>query len=437
MEKKRYALVGTGGRCEMYLDAMIKIYKDTIDLVAVCDHNPGRMKFRQEYIKEESGLDVPGYHADDFDTMVKETRPDTVIVTTGPDRAHDTYICRAMELGCDVITEKPMTTDAEKARRILRTRAETGRNLQVTFNYRYSPSRTQVREMIKEGKIGDIYSVDFSWQLNTQHGADYFRRWHRHLANSGSLLVHKATHHFDLVQWWIDDHPEEVFCHGSRRYYVPATATRMGLDDRSERCATCPVSQKCPFYLDLASKEKLKKLYQDNEQFDGYYRDRCVFSSDIDIWDTMSVSVKYSQGAIMSYLLTAYNPIEGFQVVFNGNKGRIELRQNENSYISGDGTVPGVLEKGKTMLAYIPEFSKPQEIEPRMGQGGHGGGDPVLLADIFDPDAPHDPLHRKANQVDGTYSILVGVAAYTSIREHRPVKISELLGDAPLGYRWI
>ena len=66
--------------------------------------------------------------------------------------------------------------------------------------------------------------MDFCWMLDTRHGAEYFHRWHRMRGNSGSLLVHKATHHFDLVNWWIDDIPEEVFAHGSLRYYTGATA---------------------------------------------------------------------------------------------------------------------------------------------------------------------------------------------------------------------
>ena len=85
----------------------------------------------------------PTYLADAFDRMVAETRPDTVIVTT-VDATHHRYITRAMELGCDVITEKPMTTDAGKMRAIFDAIARTGRSLRVTFNYRYAPAYTVV-----------------------------------------------------------------------------------------------------------------------------------------------------------------------------------------------------------------------------------------------------------------------------------------------------
>ena len=74
-----------------------------------------------------------------------------------------------------------------------------------------------------------------------------------------------------------------------------------------------------------------------------------------------------------------------------------------------------------------------ETFEPPPAEGGHGGGDPILLADIFDPNPPADPLRRKASQKDGAYSILIGVAAYHSIDSGLPVKIADLIGDAPLG----
>lgn len=432
---KKYVVVGTGGRSGMYISALTEEFADSCDLVALCDRNIGRAKVYQKQIREATGREVAVYTDDQFDRMIAEQKPDRVVVTTGPDRTHAEYIIRSMRAGCDVMTEKPMTTSAELARDILAARDETGRELQVTFNYRYSPPRSQVRRMIAEGSIGDVLSVDFAWFLDTRHGADYFRRWHRRRENSGSLLVHKSTHHFDLVNWWIDDVPEEVFAQGTLRYYTPEHAKELGLGDHGERCASCPVSSKCPFFLDLAGNEKLSEMYLEQEEHDGYFRDRCVFSDEIDIWDTMSVTVRYESGALLSYMLHAYSPIEGYRIAFNGSKGRIEHFASENAYVSGDGTTPGELEPGKVGTTLIPEFSKPQVIEPETGEGGHGGGDPMLQRDVFTPGDP-DPLRRRANQVDGTYSILIGVAASLSIDRGAPVKIADLIGDAPLGERW-
>ena len=429
-DKKRYAVVGLGGRSEMFLDSITKTYKEIAQLVGFCDISAGRMENRNNRIQKAGHPPVPTFHPGQFDQMIAQTRPDHVIVTS-MDVTHSDYICRAMELGCDVISEKPMTIDEQRCRKILKTAASTGKNCQVTFNYRYAPPRSQVRELIMNGAIGEILSVDFCWLLDTRHGADYFHRWHRYRRNSGSLLVHKATHHFDLVNWWLDDIPEEVFCHATKRFYTPQNADKMGLQGRSDRCLTCGLKEKCRFYLDI-TKGDLKDLYLDCENHNGYIRDRCIFAQDIDIWDSMSACVRYRRKTVLSYMLHAYSSYEGYKVAFNGTGGRIEHAACENTYINGDGTVPGELDRGNVSVTYIPAFSKPQALEPHTGKGGHGGGDPVLLADIFDPNASADPLRRKANQRDGAYSILVGIAACHSIDTGKAVRINDLLGDAPI-----
>ncbi|MFW5732313.1 MAG: Gfo/Idh/MocA family oxidoreductase [Planctomycetota bacterium] len=441
MARKRYAQVGVGGRSKMYTKAICEEYSETCEIVALCDTNKGRMELKNRDIAEMGQQPVPMYDAADFDRMVAETKPDYIIVTT-VDATHHEYLIRGMELGCDVITEKPMTTDEKKCQEILRTVDKTGRNCQVTFNYRYAPHRSQVKEILDSGRIGEILSVDFTWPLDTRHGADYFRRWHRNRDNSGSLLVHKATHHFDLVNWWIADEPEEVFCHGCRTFYVPATADRLGLTERTERCTTCPHRDgDCPFVLKLEESDNLKEMYLDNEDEDGYFRDRCVFGEAIDIWDNMSVSVKYAGGAVMNYFLHTYSPWEGYQIAFNGSQGRIEHGSTQFSYISGEqeSMAPGQIKREGQYTTIMPHFKDAKDfesVEIRKSEGGHGGGDPVLLADIFAENPPADPLHRKANQYDGAMSILVGIAGYHSIDQSKPVRIPDLLDGAPLGQRW-
>ena len=98
-----------------------------------------------------------------------------------------------------MVTEKPLTVDELRCQAILNAQARTGRRLNVSFNYRYAPRNAAVKELITSGAIGDVLSVHLEWLLDTQHGADYFRRWHRDKRNSGGLMVHKASHHFDLV----------------------------------------------------------------------------------------------------------------------------------------------------------------------------------------------------------------------------------------------
>jgi predicted dehydrogenase len=425
-EKKRYAQVGLGGRSLMYARGVIHGYPETSQMVGFCDVNKGRLQLAVKTAKE-AGVEVKGYHADQFDQMIAETKPDTVIVTT-KDCYHDVYICRAMELGCDVITEKPMTTDAVKCQRIIDTQRETGQKCRVTFNYRYSPPRTQVKALLMSGVIGNILSVDFHWMLDIRHGADYFRRWHRNKGNSGGLMVHKATHHFDLVNWWLSSIPVSVFAQGHRKFYTPETAARYGLDNRAERCHDCPEEQ-CRFRIDLDSREGWRKLYLENEQYDGYFRDRCVFSALIGIEDCMNVIVNYQSGAKMSYSLNAFMPWEGYTITFNGTRGRMEHRTVESSYISADGTTPGETVKRGTFTTIFPHFGEPYEVEIWTSGGGHGGGDTRILEDLFGANPADDPYMRAADQRAGAYSILTGVAANQSMATDNLIYVDDLVHD--------
>jgi len=423
----------------MYTHALISDFKDVAELTAFCDSNQARMDFNNKLIQQCGHPAVPTYRAHEFDRMIAEQKPDKVIVTS-MDRTHHRYICRAMELGCDAITEKPMTVDAEKCQQIVDTVKRTGRGLTVTFNYRYSPRNTKVKEVLKSGMVGDILSVHFEWLLDTSHGADYFRRWHRDKRNSGGLLVHKATHHFDLMNWWLDSTPELVFCLGDLRFYGKENAERRGVTDFYSRARGSAVAAKDPYALKVSDKdERLRGLYYDAEKEDGYFRDQSVFGDGISIEDTMGVMVRYRNKAVMTYSLNAHCPWEGYRACFNGTRGRLEFNVVETSYVSGaheDFNMPGMRElEGRRdamvpQILFQPHWGKAQVIEyDQKDVGGHGGGDVRLLNDIL-RGVQDNSLGHAAGYLDGAKSILTGIAANESIKTGLPVRVSSLV-DLP------
>ncbi|MGO4936119.1 Gfo/Idh/MocA family protein [Fundicoccus sp. Sow4_H7] len=425
--KKRYVQVGVGGRARFFYESIASTYKDTSELVGVCDISQTRMDFVNKKVTKTYGYEnpVPTYLNHEFEKMLDELKPDAVIVTS-VDRTHDYYIIASMEKGYDVITEKPMTIDAEKTQAILDCQAKTGRKLTVTFNYRYAPHNSKIKELIQEDVIGKVHSIHFEWLLNTQHGADYFRRWHRNKKNSGGLLVHKSTHHFDLVNFWLNSSPKEVFAYGDLNFYGRANAERRGIKSYYPRYYESGHLEDDPFAIDLTATEELRELYLNAENDSGYIRDRNVFSDEISIEDTLGVTVKYNSGTILTYSLNAYMPWEGFNVAINGDKGRIELKVMENSYINSGGKKEneGALEQLSLMV--YPLFAEPYEVEINTEAGGHGGGDPKLLDDIFG-EAKEDPLNRAAGHEDGALSILTGIAANQSIASGQPIKINDLV----------
>ncbi len=434
MAKKRYAQVGTGGRARMYYGAIAKTYNETAELVAICDINRTRMEYTNEILEKEYGYPkVPMYGAEDFERMIKEQKPDAVIVTS-IDRTHHRYIIKAMELGCDVISEKPMTVDEKKCQEIIDCIERTGRDLRVTFNYRYAPHNTKVRELIMNDTIGNIKQVHFEWLLNTSHGADYFRRWHRDKRNSGGLLVHKSTHHFDLVNFWLGTYPKRVFAFGDLKFYGRENAEERGVTKFYSRVHGQKNAEGDPFALCFEDSETLTRLYLEAEGDDGYIRDQSVFGDNISIEDTMNVLVKYQSGAQMSYSLNAYSPWEGFRVCFTGDKGRIELEVVEAVYVNagGESSKEGVVESKK--ITVYPMFGDAYNVPIEEGVGGHGGGDRVLLNDLFGTPV-EDPFKRAASHVDGAMSILTGISANKSIASGMPIDVMSLV-DIP-GFRKI
>jgi predicted dehydrogenase len=428
-ERPRYALVGTGGRAYLYLQALSREHAAAGELVALCDSNPGRLARAAGFVAE-AGAQVATYAADAFGRMLAETAAERVIVTS-PDFTHARYIVGALEAGRDVVTEKPLTVDAAACRAIVAARERSGRALRVTFNYRYSPPRTLVKQALMAGIIGRVRAVNFEWQLDTHHGADYFRRWHRNKANSGGLLVHKATHHFDLLNWWLGSTVTQVRATGERVFYRPETAEALGLTPRGERCTGCPAFDRCRVKLDLTRSRALTGLYADNESYDGYFRDRCVFSPDIDIKDTMAATLTYANGAVVNYLLTANNPREGYRAVFHGERGLLTLETTERSYVRDDGGLvrPALPETSSVVVQ--PLFSPPYELAIPAAVGDHGGGDAVMLQHLFG-EVVDDPFERAADELAGVWAAMVGIGANTSIAAGgEAVELAALAGDIP------
>lgn len=408
--KMRVALIGTGIRgTGMFGKDVVRNYSQEVEFVGICDINEGRLRYAKEFM----GVDCPVFT--DGAKMLKKTRPDVLIVTT-MDSTHHEYIIQGLQSGIHVISEKPMTTDAAKCQAILDAERKSGKKLIVTFNYRYSPHRQKLYELLRSDSIGKLTSVDFHWYLDVYHGADYFRRWHRKKEFGGTLLVHKSTHHFDLLNWWIDSDPEEVFAYGDLEFYGKNGSFR------GVNCRTCPHQQTCDFYWDITRNEHLRKLYVEPNSYDGYDRDGCVFREDVDIYDKMAVQIQYKNKVQVSYSLTAYSPYEGYRIAFNGTKGRLEAWIKERQ----------PWEEAKEDVLYLTRnFGEREKIVIPHGGGGHGGGDTRLKDKLFKDPEMADPYRQSAGSRDGAMSILVGIAARTSIETQKPIRIADLT-DIPL-----
>jgi hypothetical protein len=128
----------------------------------------------------------------------------------------------------------------------------------------------KIHELIWDDTIGQVSLVHFEWLLNTQHGADYFRRWHRDKRSKGGLLVHKSTHHFDLVNFWPNKQSAIIFALGDLRFYGRENAEKSGQTKFYSRAYGSKAAKDDPFEIHLEETEQLKEMYLDAEHEDGY-----------------------------------------------------------------------------------------------------------------------------------------------------------------------
>ncbi len=427
---RKIAICGVSKRAiGMFIKPMVETFASTNELVALLDNDPKRFKV----CKMEVGSinHVKEFGEEDFEVMVRETKPDVVIVASRDD-THVKYIVQALEHDLDVITEKPMTTTAADSKVVMEAEAKSKGTVTVTFNYRYSPYHTKIKELILNGKVGRVTSIDLNWYIDTYHGSSYFQRWNRKREYSGGLSIHKSSHHFDLVNWWLDQKPVEVFAFGALNYYGPFSEHNPSVED-GRYCKTCEVKQECAYYSRWNSRSNSMFVKDDHigsdekrkETYTGYRPDQCVFDSEIDIEDTYTATVRYDEGALLSYSINFSLPYEGYRLAINGTKGRVETTE-----FHAPTRVPFPIPE--QTIDYFPLFGSKETIQVVKREGGHGGGDPVILEDIFLGEDPHRGYRILSGSEDGAYAVTMGEAVWKSVKENRPVKIKELISQYPV-----
>jgi len=439
MEKKRFAIAGASNRgMNSYGRPLVtkvetkelgdnfgygddsadkKEITEVCELVGVYDINIGRAR----YVAQQLGVDA----YEDFDDMLNTAKPDCVVVTS-TDYSHAEYIIRALDAGCEVFTEKPMCINAEQCRAILEAEKRNDRKIGVCFNMRYMSAIIQLKQLVDSGVLGDIYNVHFEWLLtkdysagHSGHGASYYRRWNAYMDKCGGLLLTKSTHHFDFVNWLIGGRPKKVSAFGKLRHYGANGKFR------GERCSNCEHTAECPYYVKVTP--FMQEMYVDNEKYDGYKIDRCVFDEAIDTYDTMALNVEYDNGVIMAYSESSAAMYEGFKMYINGSDARIEVQSFSNGGLK-DGEDPGyirVIKTGDTNENITLYDKAPAKA------GGHGGSDDAFRRVLFLGEEPEFEAQR-AGAVDGAYSILIGAAANESIKTGKIIDIDEFIGDASL-----
>ena len=391
---KKFAIVGASHRClSMFVRGLQDMRGKSLEFVCIYDPN----RTRCEVFKKEIGEGLTIYS--DYDEMMKTEKPDGVIVAT-TDNTHADYVIRSLDYGCEVYCEKPLTNTHENCLAIREAEKRSGKKVAVTFNCRFMPYFAKLKEVLRSGVIGKVHAINYEYMLNRWHGGDYFKRWHGLMEVSQGMLLHKSTHHFDVINWLLEDEPVLVSAMGLRSFY--------GNPERCQgfRCSTCEKTGECESFKSQSAPMD-KALYFDAEHEDGYIRDRCAHRPEADIYDNMSVSVRYKQGTLLTYTLNLFSMKEGYNMTLVGEKGMIICHHFGKDLESTGGNYE---------IDVMTKENVVDKIIFPVATGTHGGGDAKLREMMFGEGEHDDPLGQSADSFAGVVSAMIGIGANESIK---------------------
>ncbi|WP_329000764.1 Gfo/Idh/MocA family oxidoreductase [Kribbella sp. NBC_00709] len=393
------------------------------EVVAIIDTDADRVAEFNQALQRLGRAPIPFFAQTQYDEMLATVGPDAVIVTS-PDHTHEQYILGALRNDVDVITEKPMVSTAAAARAVLAAERKSAGTVQVSHNFRYPAAHREVKRLILAGTIGRATRVVMDYHVDLRHGASYFLRWNRRRELSGGLQVHKSSHHFDLLNWWIGSTPEEIFGYGASNYYGPSSPHRP-----AGELSVDELRSKDPYFLaqqasgvfptdDGTARAGLFGLHYP-EQYPAS-QPLYLYDAEIDIEDTYSAIARYPSGANLTYSVDFSSTWEGYRVSIGGTHGSIELRHGR--------TVDGTPLPDSDQITVAELFGPSRVVEVIAETGGHGGADPLMRHDLFAGPTPESiELGLMATSTEAAYAVAMGDGLTRSIATHQPVNLRDLL----------
>ncbi|WP_211879253.1 Gfo/Idh/MocA family protein [Pseudarthrobacter albicanus] len=189
------AVIGCGDVSTVHFGAIAKL--DDVELVAVCDTDPGRLA------AAVAAYGVPGFA--DHLSLLAEQKPDVVHISTPHDQ-HAALAADCLERGVNVIVEKPLAHTLEEGRRLIEAAARSSAKIAVCFQNRYNATAQAMHALLNSGELGAVLGA--SATVMWQRSAGYYRSrpWRGSWAGGGGgLMMNQAIHTVDLLQWLVGD----------------------------------------------------------------------------------------------------------------------------------------------------------------------------------------------------------------------------------------
>ena len=369
MKKVTFAMLGMGNRGKAYASKQLK-YPEEMEVVAMADPRRECLDTANKY------LHLPEERLfDGADSIFAQPKLADIMVIATQDAQHKEHAIRAMELGYDLLLEKPISNKLEDIVVIEETAKRLGRKVIVCHVLRYTVFYRTIKRLIDEGAIGRVRSVEADEQVGYYHYAHSYVRgnWHNEAASSPMILA-KCSHDMDILQWLTGKRCRKITSFGSLSYFTKENCPPQA----TERCFDCPLED-CPFhavkfYIDRIPQwpthilnpeptvENITKaLWETNYG-------KCVFKMDNDVVDHQTLNLLMDDGVTCVFTMTGFSNKQTRTIRVMGTEGEIWGDFHSNK-------------------VYYQRFKqRRQEIDLTTmcdDFTGHGGGDAGLIYDVI------------------------------------------------------
>ena len=418
--KKKLILIGGGNRGNSYTKIGMEL--DKFELIAIAEP----LKIRREYLAKLHGIPDEMCFESWEPLLALGKIADAAIIST-MDRDHYAPAMKAIEVGYDILLEKPAAPTLEECRAIERYANEKGVRVLVCHVLRYNKFFRAVKRLLDEGKVGRIMNIQHTECVGDMHYSHSFVRgkWHK-TDDSAFMLLAKSCHDIDIIQWLIGKECKSVQSYGALSYFKRENAPV----DSTERCFDgCPHLESCPY--------SAKTIYVDRKDLGNWLRSsvtrshemtddetviaglattdygKCVFKCDNDVVDHQIVNMEFEDDITVTFTMSAFNS-GGRRITIMGTDGMLDA----------DAWNP-IIKYTSFATRTTTDINIDDAIAGDSILSGHGGGDSGIMNSLYDMlcgEADYEDLSNISVSVKNHTTVF---AAEQSRREGRVVKLSE------------
>lgn len=390
----RLLVLGAGGRGGHAYAGWCLEHPEAAQVVGIADPDGER----RASVGDAHGI-APEHRYAGWQHALQHPGPWDAVVVATPDREHVDPTVRALELGYDVLLEKPMAPTAGELDRLVAAARKHPGAVTVSHVMRYTPFFNTLHRLLREGSIGDLQGVEHAEHIAYWHFAHSYVRgnWHRSDRSSPMLLA-KACHDLDMLRWLVDSEYVAVSSFGDRRHFRLEKAP----PGSTERCIDgCAVADTCPYNSERFYVEQLAHVdgppvtaITNDTSREGRMRalretdyGRCVYRMDNDVVDHQTTALRFANGVTASLVVSAFTHENTRTITLMGSHGQItaDMRSGRIETVAFRDALPHMArpeQAGETTTLEVGRASDVFVEEVAEAFSGHGGGDAGLMTDF-------------------------------------------------------